>query len=96
MPHKAIGAFLIVSKEENKRLHRKISIAQCQKLHPEQWVKIYGLFSNRCEYINTCQVDQLEVVIPQNYHGWFHEIVLEPVDESEQPMLLEEAMNKNN
>ena len=75
-------------------MYRKISIEQCQKLPPEQWVKIYGVFSNRCEYINTCQVDQLEVVISRNYYGWFQDIVLEPVDESEQPILVEEAINK--
>lgn len=72
----------------------RISLAQRQKLHPEQWVKIYGIFSNRCEYINTCQVDQLEAVISQNFVNWFQSIVLEPVDESEQPMLVEEATDK--
>jgi hypothetical protein len=32
-------------------------------LHPEQWVKVYGLHSEQYYYIITCQVFQLDAVL---------------------------------
>ncbi len=70
----------------------KISLDECEQLHPHQWVKLYGVTANRYEHINTCQVYQLEVVVGNIQRSWWDNYVLEPVDENEQPMSLEEAL----
>jgi hypothetical protein len=75
-------------------MSEEISINECKKLHLEQWVKVYGVVSNRCEYINTCQVYQLETVAWSISRGWFEDIVLQPVDEEERSIFLEEVMKK--
>lgn len=71
-----------------------IIIDEYKKLHPEQWLKVYGVFSNRCDYINTCQVYQLEAVLGSIQRGWWDEYVLELVDEKEQPISVEEAFER--
>ncbi len=69
-----------------------VPVDECEKFHPQQWVNMYGIVSNRCEYINTCQVYQVETTIASIQRSWFKNIVLEPVDESQQPISVEEAM----
>lgn len=72
-------------------MSEKISIKECNQLHPEQWVKVYGFVFGRCEYINTCQLYQLEAMIGSTSQHWFEDIVLQLVDEEEQPIALEEV-----
>lgn len=72
-------------------MSKEIFIKECKELHPEQWVKVYGVFSNCCKYINTCQVYQLESVVGSISPGWFEDIVLHPVDEEERPIAWELA-----
>lgn len=67
-------------------MNAEIPIKDCKKLHPEQWVKVYGVVSNCDEYINTCQAYQLETVVGSIPHGWFEDIVLYLVDEQERPL----------
>ncbi len=74
----------------------RIPIDESEKFHPEQWVKLYGVTGNRHEYINTCQIDQLETVIGGIQHSWWDNYLLEPVDEKEQPISLEEAIRRGN
>ena len=77
-----------------KQMSEKISIKKCNQLHPEQWVKIYGLVFGCCEYINTCQIYQLETVIGNTSRHWFEDIVLQPVDEEEHPVAIAELIKK--
>lgn len=72
----------------------KISVDECEKLHPHQWVKLYGVIANRYEYINTCQIYQLKTVVGSIKRSWWDNYVLEPVDEKEQPISLEEALKR--
>ncbi len=69
-----------------------IPLGEYQKFHPEQWVKLYGVTSNRHHYLITCQVYQLEVVISSQQRGWWDDYLLEPVDEEEQPLPLEAVL----
>ncbi|HEY9614057.1 hypothetical protein [Allocoleopsis sp.] len=71
----------------------KIFIEQCKTLHPEQWVKLYGVVSNRWEYINTFQAYQLETVVSGISLGWFKDIALYLVDEEECPIAIAEVIN---
>ncbi len=75
-------------------MSEKISLDESNKLHPHQWVKLYGVTANRHEYINTCQVYQLEVMVGSIQHNWWNNYVLEPVDEKEQPMSLSDALKR--
>lgn len=54
-------------------------------LQPEQWVKVYGLHSEQCYYIITCQVFQLDAVLGGNqgiwWIGWWDGFLLESIDE---------------
>ncbi len=75
-------------------MSEKISLDECEKLHPYQWVKLYGVTANRHEYINTCQVYQLEAVLGNMQHSWWDNYVLELIDEQEEPMSLEEALKR--
>ena len=78
-------------------MNETISIKEIQaynQFDPEQWVKIYGFVFGRCEYINTCQIYQLEVVIDSTSHHWFEDIVLQPVDEEEHPVAIEELIKQ--
>ncbi len=77
-------------------MSEKISLNEREKLHPHQWVKLYGNGANpdEYEYINTCQVYQLDAVLTSISSSWWNNYVLEPVDENEQPMSLEEALNR--
>ena len=59
----------------------EILLDQSKNLNPEQWIKIYGIFSNRCDYIITCQVYQLETVLSRIQPSWWDNFILEPVDE---------------
>ncbi len=72
----------------------KISIHEHQKLDPFQWVKVYGVTCSCYDYINTCQVYQLEAVQRSFQRGWWEEYVLEPVDEEEQPISIPRAVDK--
>jgi hypothetical protein len=53
-------------------------------LHPEQWVKIYGICSEQYYFIITCQVFQLDAVLGGNqglwWIGWWEGFLLECVD----------------
>lgn len=69
-------------------MSEKISVKECHQFHPEQWVKVYGFVFGRCEYINTCQIYQLEVVLGSTSCHWFEEIVVQPVDEEERPVAI--------
>jgi hypothetical protein len=75
-------------------MSEKISIKECKKLLPEQWVKVYGVISNCCKYINTCQTYQLQTVVRNIPHGWFDDIVLHLVDEEERPIAIEEVRQR--
>ncbi|HEY9829453.1 MAG TPA: hypothetical protein V6D26_02660, partial [Stenomitos sp.] len=56
-------------------------------LHPEQWVKVYGIHSEQYYYIITCQVFQLDAVLGGNqatwWADWWDGFLLEAVDEGE-------------
>lgn len=78
----------------DKTVGGSITINESQKFHPEQWVKLYGVFSNRCDYIITCQVCHLETVIGKYQRRWWDTFLLEPVDEAEQPISIEEAFRR--
>jgi hypothetical protein len=54
-----------------------------EQLHPQQWVKVYGVISNCCQYINTCQVYQLDAVVGNIQRGWFEDLILELIDENQ-------------
>lgn len=71
-----------------------IRISECEKFHPYQWVKLYGIISGRWHYINTCQVYQLKMVTATIRRGWWDDYLLEPVDEQEQPVSIEEATKR--
>ena len=60
-----------------------ISVEQGSKFDPLQVIKVYGVFSNRCDYINTCQGYQLETVLRCMQPDWWDDVILEPVDEEE-------------
>ncbi|MCA1992294.1 MAG: hypothetical protein LDL41_09670 [Coleofasciculus sp. S288] len=75
-------------------MSESITLDEWKKFHPEQWVKLYGIVSNHCDYIITCQVYQLEVVLGSAQRGWWDGYLLEPVDEEEQPMTVEEALSR--
>jgi hypothetical protein len=77
-----------------REVYETITFDESNQLHPEQWIKVYGVFSNRCDYIITCQVYQLETVLSSNQRNWWDDILLEPIDEEEQPMPVQEAMKK--
>lgn len=72
-----------------------IPFDEYKKLHPEQWIKLYGVIYHSRHYLITCQVYQLEVVINSNQRNWWDGFLLEPVDEEEQPVPLEEAFLKS-
>ncbi len=76
------------------KVGESIPLRDSQKFHPEQWVKLYGIISNRCDYIITCQVYHLETVLSSTQRHWWDEYVLEPVDEEEQPMSIEDAYSR--
>jgi hypothetical protein len=73
---------------------KSITLDKCKELHPEQWVKVYGVVANRRDYIITCQVYQLEAVVGTNKTGWWDSFLLEPVDEEEQSISVEEAFER--
>lgn len=73
-------------------MSEKISIKECHQLHPEQWVKVYGFVFGRCEYINTCQIYQLQTVIENTPLHWFEDIMLQLVDEEERPVAIAELI----
>lgn len=78
-------------------MSEKIFLGERDKLHPQQWVKMYGVAANHpgeYEYIVTCQIYQLEVVLSSIQISWWDNFVLEPVDEQEQPIPLEEALKR--
>lgn len=52
-------------------------------LQPLQWVKVYGIFSNRCDHIITCQVYQLSTILRCLQPTWWEDVVVEIVDEEE-------------
>ena len=60
-----------------------VRVEDCQNLHPEQWVKLYGVISKRCDYIITCQVYQLETVLGVVKRHWCDSYVLELIDQEE-------------
>ena len=62
-------------------MNERIPIDESKTFHPEQWVNVYGVFSNRCDYIIICQVYQLELVLSRIQPGWWDQFLLEPVDE---------------
>lgn len=53
------------------------------KFEPLQWIKVYGVFSSRCDYIITCQAYQLETVLGCMQPGWWDDVVLELVEDEE-------------
>ena len=77
-------------------MQESITIKECEKLHLDQWVKVYGVFASRCDYLVTCQVYQLEAVLDKNPKSWWDDYALEPVDEEEQPIALTQAFLKSN
>ncbi len=64
-------------------MKKSIAVAQHNKFDPLQWIKVYGVFSNRCDYIISCQAYQLETVLGCIQLHWWDDVVLEPVDEEE-------------
>lgn len=62
-------------------MNEKIAINESKTFHPEQWVKVYGVFANRCDYIVICQVYQLEALLNCIQLDWWDKFLLEPVDE---------------
>ncbi len=76
-------------------MNSAIFIEECKKLHPEQWVNLYGVVSHQWEYINTFQVYQLETVVGSIPRGWFKDIALYLVDEEEYPTAIAEVINNS-
>lgn len=62
---------------------KKAISADYNKFDPLQWIKVYGVFSSRCDYIITCQGYQLETVLGCMQPEWWDDVVLEAVDEEE-------------
>lgn len=56
-------------------------------LHPLQWVKVYGIFSNRCDHIITCQGYQLATILRCFQPSWWEEVVVEIVDDDEELLI---------
>lgn len=71
-----------------------IKFDEYKNLHLGQWVKVYGVASERCDYIITCQVYDLETVLGVTTRCWWDSYVLEPVDEDEQPISLQDAFKE--
>lgn len=71
----------------------KIYLDMCKQLHPEQWVKVYGIACDRWEYINVCQVSQLETALSDSVRIWFEYVGLQPIDEDGQAISVEEAFS---
>lgn len=62
---------------------KKVINVDYSKFSPLQWIKVYGVFSSRCDYIITCQGYQLETVLGCMQPEWWDDVVLEPVDEED-------------
>jgi hypothetical protein len=60
-----------------------ISVDEHKKFQPLEWVKVYGVFSSRCDHIITCQGYQLEKVLKCLQPEWWDDVILEPVDEED-------------
>jgi hypothetical protein len=84
----------LVNLVTTKKVDNRITLDECKQFHPQQWVKLYGLDANRHDYIITCQVYQLEIVLSWSQRHWWDNYILEPVDEKEQPISIEEALLK--
>ncbi|MBW4546385.1 MAG: hypothetical protein KME25_18350 [Symplocastrum torsivum CPER-KK1] len=69
-----------------------IPIDECEKLHPEQWVKVYEVLHEQCDYIITCQVHQLDCVFSGYKKIWWDGFVLEPTNEEGQLIPIEKAL----
>jgi hypothetical protein len=67
----------------NRKSMKKVIDADYSKFSPLQWIKVYGVFSSRCDYIITCQGYQLETVLRCMQPEWWDDVVLEPVDEED-------------
>lgn len=65
------------------KVRETVAIEAREALHPEQWVKLYGIFSNRSDHIITCQIYQLETVLSKIQHSWWDDYLLELVEEEE-------------
>jgi hypothetical protein len=76
------------------KVRDRITSDECKKLHPEQWVKVYGVVAHRYDYIISCQVYQRETLVCKMPRDWWDGYVLEPVDEEEQPISVEEALER--
>lgn len=72
----------ILSGNKSKSMQKVINV-DLHKFSPLQWVKVYGVFSSRCDYIITCQGYQLETVLRCMQPEWWDDVVLEPVDEED-------------
>ena len=94
------GCFLIVHLITSeklaavKKVGESITLNERKKFHPEQWVKLYGIVSNHCDYIITCQVSHLDTVLNHTQRSWWDDYLLEPVDEEEKPISVEEALSR--
>ncbi len=62
---------------------KKAITVDYNEFQPLQWIKVYGVFSSRCDYIITCQAYQLETVLGCMQPDWWDDVVLEPVDEED-------------
>lgn len=71
-----------LSGNKSKSMPKVINV-DCHKFSPLQWIKVYGVFSSRCDYIITCQGYQLETVLGCMQPDWWDDVVLEPVDEED-------------
>lgn len=69
-----------------KQVINKINLDKYNNLHPLQWVKVYGIFSSRCDHIITCQGYQLGTILRCLQPDWWEDVVVEAVEEEELPI----------
>lgn len=62
-----------------KAVLERISSTEAEKLHPEQWVNVYGISEGRIDYLNTCQVSQLDTVLNNIPAHWWESFLLEAI-----------------
>jgi hypothetical protein len=74
---------------------RTIFLDEYEKLPLEQWIRLYGIVSNRSDYIITCQVYQLKAVLGSIRRHWWDDFTLELINEDEQPMSIEEVFSNS-
>ncbi len=61
-------------------MNELIPLSESEQLAPEQWVKLYGVAYDQCQYILTCQVWQLQETFGSNKRKWSEEFFVKPAE----------------